>query len=925
MKKIVSMFLIFYIIFLSISPVFAYEPQQVIRVAKFDSGNYFISESDGTVKSYDKEYLDKISEYTGIQYEFVECGTWQNAIKMLENHQIDLIGTMQSSDERIQQYDFCKYEYGVTYASLACLPDKDYIFQDYTSFTNARIGCTIDYVRINELYNWMTEHNIAGSPVFYETEPQLVEALQNGDIDIMAASVHTFLPEWNILDKYCFSPFYFTTWKGNSALTDLIDDAILKINLYESEFENSLVNNYFPYISADPLTSIERDFINNSRGIELFFDPEAAPITFLDQKSGEMKGVIIDNCNIISKSTGLKIQYKSLVDRTLIDDSKNQYAFISVVDNFTSEYVKENDNEKITKPVFAFPFYLYRNLGLDYKVNSPYTVAVSSGRPAIKDYLEHTYPNYNIIECNTIRECFNLLKEEKVDLVFSSLYTANNILIKENRTDVNFIPTTETNIGIAIKFTGNDSEILKSIFNKEISTIKSEDQTQTLLNYTTSMVPEASLSYFIQTNMGVFIFILFLIFLVILFACIWLFRYYTMSKQKTALASINTELRKANAAKTEFLSRMSHDIRTPMNAIIGMTDLAKNGSKVSEETLDYLEKINSSSNFLLGLINDILDMSKIENGSLSFNPSAYYYDDFLSNISAMFTPLCNKKDLIFVIERGLKENTALFVDKVRFNQIFFNIISNAIKYTPSGGKVKYEMKNISIIDKNLSADYIISDNGIGMSQEFQKEMFNPFAREHDDFNTVEGTGLGLAITKNILDLMGGDIKVISKEGKGTTVIIHLEIPLATKEQMNTNINNNDTICDLNGKKVLLVEDHPLNTEIAEKILENKGITVISAENGLDGLNKFQASDQYEFDAILMDIRMPIMDGLETTKNIRKLNRPDAKNVPIIAMSANAYQEDIEKSLSAGINEHLAKPINPELLYATLEKFIGKNK
>ena len=212
-----------------------------------------------------------------------------------------------------------------------------------------------------------------------------------------------------------------------------------------------------------------------------------------------------------------------------------------------------------------------------------------------------------------------------------------------------------------------------------------------------------------------------------------------------------------------------------------------------------------------------------------------------------------------------------------------------------------------------------------MSQEFQKEMFNPFAREHDDSNTVEGTGLGLAITKNILDLMGGDIKVISKEGKGTTVIIHLEIPLATKEQMNTNINNNDTICDLNGKKVLLVEDHPLNTEIAEKILENKGITVISAENGLDGLNKFQASDQYEFDAILMDIRMPIMDGLETTKNIRKLNRPDAKNVPIIAMSANAYQEDIEKSLSAGINEHLAKPINPELLYATLEKFIGKNK
>ena len=198
-------------------------------------------------------------------------------------------------------------------------------------------------------------------------------------------------------------------------------------------------------------------------------------------------------------------------------------------------------------------------------------------------------------------------------------------------------------------------------------------------------------------------------------------------------------------------------------------------------------------------------------------------------------------------------------------------------------------------------DYIISDNGIGMSEEFQKEMFNPFAREHDDTNTTEGTGLGLAITKNILDLMGGNINVSSKEGKGTTVIIHLEIPLAAKEQIVTNKIADNLIGDLNGKKVLLVEDHPLNTEIAEKILENKGVTVVSAKNGLDGLNKFRSSDQYEFDAILMDIRMPVMDGLETTKKIRKLNRPDAKNIPIIAMSANAYQEDIEKSLSAGIN------------------------
>ena len=341
------------------------------------------------------------------------------------------------------------------------------------------------------------------------------------------------------------------------------------------------------------------------------------------------------------------------------------------------------------------------------------------------------------------------------------------------------------------------------------------------------------------------------------------------------------------------------------------------------EIADNTKNLKAIESYSTLSIKSILELTNIL--KMSEELKKYFYNDFLSNISAMFTPLCNNKNVTFIIERGLTENTALFVDKVRFNQIFFNILSNAIKYTPNGGEVKYEMKNILVNNKNLSADYIISDNGIGMSEEFQKEMFNPFAREHDDTNTTEGTGLGLAITKNILDLMGGNINVSSKEGKGTIVIIHLEIPLSAKEQIATNKIADNLIGDLNGKKVLLVEDHPLNTEIAEKILENKGVTVVSAKNGLDGLNKFRSSDQYEFDAILMDIRMPVMDGLETTKKIRKLNRSDAKNIPIIAMSANAYQEDIEKSLSAGINEHLAKPINPELLYATLEKFIGKNK
>ena len=398
-------------------------------------------------------------------------------------------------------------------------------------------------------------------------------------------------------------------------------------------------------------------------------------------------------------------------------------------------------------------------------------------------------------------------------------------------------------------------------------------------------------------------------------------------RQNEALAAALQKANVANAAKTDFLSRMSHDMRTPMNAIIGITALAMDETTNPAAVRDSLNKINQASHFLLSLINDILDMTKIEDGVVELHKETYYYMDFIENLRIMFQPLCDEKGIELIFESSEKSLPPILADKMRINQIFFNILSNAVKFTPEGGKIIYREENVHVENNRLYGDYSIIDTGIGMSKEFQKNMFKPFVQEDNGITSkIEGTGLGLSITKSLVELMDSKLYIESEKGKGTKVTIHFEIELAEDKPEtcnSTQTTSGITPNILNGKRVLLVEDHPLNTEIASRLLAKKGIAVTCAENGKIALERFNDSILYHFDAILMDIRMPVMDGLTTTREIRKLDREDAKTIPIIAMTANAYQEDIQMSKAAGMDAHLAKPIEPAKLYDTLVEKLSK--
>lgn len=397
-----------------------------------------------------------------------------------------------------------------------------------------------------------------------------------------------------------------------------------------------------------------------------------------------------------------------------------------------------------------------------------------------------------------------------------------------------------------------------------------------------------------------------------------------LEQEKTLRAQADA----ANMAKSEFLSRMSHDIRTPINAITGMIAFAEEDVDDPEKLRDELSKIDHSAKRLLSLINDVLDISRTESGKIELDYQPYFCEEYVAGVRSVFEPICAQKGITFVMTSDNDIDAAALVDRVRIDQITTNIISNAVKYTPPGGTITFSPTGRSLPGGMVECCLEVRDTGIGMSREYLEEMFEPFSQETDNPlrpQHVQGTGLGLSIVKRLVDLMGGTIAVESELGKGTTVSVRFELERASAEQIECYERGSCLSAladrrDLHGK-ALLAEDNKLNAEISVRLLESFGLEADVAENGKQALEMFSDSRPGEYDVIVMDIQMPFMNGYGATRAIRTLERDDAKAVPIIAMTADAFSEDVQRCLDAGMDAHIAKPINPQVLYDTLSRYL----
>ena len=397
-----------------------------------------------------------------------------------------------------------------------------------------------------------------------------------------------------------------------------------------------------------------------------------------------------------------------------------------------------------------------------------------------------------------------------------------------------------------------------------------------------------------------------------------------MRRAQDAAAEALQSAERASKAKTDFLSNMSHDIRTPMNAIIGITTLMKNELHEPEKLAEHLGKLESSSQLLLGIINDILDMSRIESGKTTLNIEKMNLPQQISQLDSIIRQQAGQRGQTFTVNTHLQHENVLG-DPNRLNQVLMNILSNAVKYTPRGGHIRLETEELPRNEHYARYRFIVQDDGIGMSEAFQKTLFEPFTREEKSgTNKVQGTGLGMAITKSVVELMGGSISVESATGKGTRFEVVLEFPIDTEADMVQKTQafpeEEETVSPLSGMKFLCAEDNAINAEILEMLLEANGASCTICSNGQEIVDAFASVKPGDYDMILMDIQMPVMDGLEATRRIRNGKNPLGRIIPILAMTANAFLEDMQKSREAGMDEHLSKPVDIAALEQTVKRF-----
>ncbi len=386
---------------------------------------------------------------------------------------------------------------------------------------------------------------------------------------------------------------------------------------------------------------------------------------------------------------------------------------------------------------------------------------------------------------------------------------------------------------------------------------------------------------------------------------------------------------RANISKTRFLANMSHEIRTPMNAIIGLADLMEHHMNEPEILKNYLLKLQSSSHYLLDLINDILDLSKIENGSMELKMEPMDIGVQIEKIVTIIRQRVDKKSQNLVVQSDCTEFGWLQGDPVRFRQILMNLFSNAVKYTPDHGEIRFSVHELVRNEQERRYQFVIADSGIGMTPEFVEHIFEPFSREETAARNIQGTGLGMAITKNVVDAMGGTIHVESTPGKGSSFFVEISFKVCAENPADASAEDQpekkkEEMVDLRGMKFLCAEDNELNAEILTAVLELEGAQCTIYENGKLLTDAFEKIEPGEYDAILLDVQMPVMDGYEAARTIRSSNHPLGKTIPIIAMTANAFAEDIQKCIDAGMNAHIAKPIDTVVLKKTIYGTMRKN-
>ncbi len=1102
-KKILSIFLLLSFALAAVPFAFSAaassvsaSADNVIRVGFFPFSGYHIVDENGNRSGYGYDFLQLLARYGDWTYEYVgydgvnEEGksiSHDDCLAALERGDLDVVTSTSKNPDREERFLFSEKDIGTnsTIFTVRAGNPKHVIKGDYRTYTGLKIGMLENNSK-NAVFEEFAEEKFTFEKKEYESEAELTAALAGGEVDgIVTGSLRSLGSEW-LIESLSPQPFYLCVNKGNTELKEKIDDAIDALDLQEPDWRNVLHDKYY---STDRkgnvvLDAEERAYLDgvqaSGKKLTVLMNPDRRPYSYFE--NGEAKGIFpavfaAMTANLSSGAENgsvLPYEYIAVKDRAEYAEKRKAQAADIVIDFGNDFSLAEADGYKITDSFFSSTHTLIKRRDHAGAIRSMATLSI----------VDNTYSHYladyvgagvTTKQYSSLADSIRAVREGECDATIALSYVAELFIWEDERGEFTseLIGEASSSYTLGVRA---DTEMLPllSILNKCVAGVDRGAVSAIVTAEVTKFRPEQSggILYFLRRNPGYIAVIAAGISLLLIAVALLMFRTVNQRKlqKKVAEATAQLEQQKeelsvalhaadaANRSKTTFLNNMSHDIRTPMNAIIGFTALATTHLDNRERTLDYLTKISQSSNHLLSLINDVLDMSRIESGKVHIEDRPENLADILQGIRNIIQSDIHAKQLELFIDTIDVTHEEVYCDKLRLNQILLNLTSNAIKFTGSGGSVFIKVTQKPSQKAGYGVyEFSVSDTGIGMSAEFAKTVFEPFTRERNStVSGIQGTGLGMAITKNIVDIMGGTITVKSEQGKGSEFTVTLELRFADEEPEQISLAELNGLYSLvvdddlvscqsvskmlrqigmhaewtvtgreaivrtteaielghpfgvyiidwsmpdmdgiatvkgirsiigdsspiilmsaydwadieqdaraagvtgfvskplfasdlhralernlgktpvkeapaqkkpsfGGKRLLLAEDNELNREIAEELLAEAGFMVESAENGKIALEMVERAKPGYYDLILMDVQMPIMNGYEATKQIRALKDKALASIPIVAMTANAFEEDKANAFAAGMNGHLAKPIDIEKVLALLEELLG---
>ena len=907
-------------------------PVKVVRVGSFEDTFNYVNEK-GARKGYGYELLQTLSGYTGWQFEYVTCD-WSDCFEKLKNGEIDIMGGISYTEDRTEEMLFSDEPMGVEkYYLYADLSRADISASDYKTLNGKKVGVLMGTEPEVMLTEWEEKYDLKTQHVNVSNNEDAKQKLANHEIDCFVSLEESFWADLGISTITCVgkSGIYYALNKNRSDLKEELDNAMRALDEAAPFYTADLYKRYFSLDYIPILTGEEKAWLKEHGAIKMGFLTSDSGVSTFDPATGEFTGVITDYIQFAADCLGnqeLEFQLVGYDSKEAELDALKSGEIDMIFHFDQSPNLAEEYHFACTNTTWTSNLMAVTNQQL-FNENNVNRIAVPQNKLSLKKYLAFYYPQWEIVDCDTQEDAAKLVKDGQADCFVTGISSENKYSKKYSFYSVPLLNPVKSCFAVN---SGNRS--LLSILNKTIKAMPVNMLAGALAMYKSS-ARKVTLSDFIKDNFFMALLVSSIAVAAILLTILKLLRKARKAEAAARKAASDTQelnaklqvavekAESANHAKSTFLFNMSHDIRTPMNAIIGYADLASRHLDDPAKLKNYMENIQVCGQNLLMLLNNVLDLARIENDKTEMEYSVSDIEKDFRNCVAMFQNQADSKGQTLMVTTQL-QYPYIYADIPHLTEICTNLVSNAVKYTGAGGTIRCDATQ-KPGEKEGWCDTVITvaDNGIGMSQEFQKHIFEPFERERTStVSKVEGSGIGMGIVKKLVGLMGGTVEVESRIGVGSTFTVTIPCRIASEDetQAKRETNPSDQKC-LCGTRILLTEDNDLNAEIAVELLQEEGCTVDRAKDGVECVDMLEKAANGTYQLILMDIQMPVMNGYDAARKIRGLDDPQKANIPIIAMTANAFTEDRQVALDAGMNDHIAKPINMNVLVPTLRKYL----